>query len=145
MNDDEFCTNGVPGTDRHTHDVGDPCYGDSGGPIVSLRRGAPVLVGLVSTGTAQCATGSDIQPRLSAFTPFLKPYLPAAPAHDAPAGPSSPPAARATPTTAPAASGAGGRRTWSTLWVLFAAAVLAAALVARIVSGRRRRVDHPGP
>jgi secreted trypsin-like serine protease len=145
MNDDEFCTNGVPGTDRQAHDVGDPCYGDSGGPIVSLRSGAPVLVGLVSTGTAQCAAGSDIQPRLSAFTRFLKPYLRAAPAHDAPAGPSSPPAARATPRTAPAASGTGGRGTWSTLWALFAAVVLAAALVARIVSGRRGRVDHPGP
>jgi secreted trypsin-like serine protease len=146
MNDDEFCTNGVPGTDRHTHDVGDPCYGDSGGPIVSTRRGAPVLVGLVSTGTAQCATGSDIQPRLSAFTSFLKRYLPTTPADGAPAGPSNAPAAaRATPTTAPATSGGDGGGTWSTLWVLFAASVLAAALVARIASRRHRRVDHPAP
>ena len=146
MNDDEFCTNGVPGTDRHIHDVGDPCYGDSGGPIVSLRRGAPVLVGIVSTGTAQCATGSDIQPRLSAFSSFLKPYLPATPAHDPPSARSSAPAAaRAIPTTAPTVSGGGGGGTWSKVWVLFAAAALAAALVARIRSGRRRRVDHPGP
>jgi secreted trypsin-like serine protease len=146
MNNDEFCTNGVPGTDRHTHNVGDPCYGDSGGPIVSLQRGTPVLVGLVSTGTAQCATGSDIQPRLSAFASFLKRYLPATPADHAPDGPSRVPAtARANPTMASAAPGAGRGGTWSTLWALFTAAVLAAALVARIVPGRRKRGDHPDP
>ena len=145
MNDDEFCTNGVPGTDRHVHDVGDPCYGDSGGPIVSLRKGAPVLVGLVSTGTAQCATGSDIQPRLSAFASFLKPYLPAAPAQVAPATSAHSQAALKGATTASAVSRGGGSGTWSTVWVLFTAAVLAAALVVRIVTGRRRRVDPPAP
>ncbi len=148
MNDDEFCTNGVPGTDRHVHDVGDPCYGDSGGPIVSLRKGAPVLVGLVSTGTAQCATGSDIQPRLSAFSSFLKP-LPPGDARPPPTGSDvGRPCGRCRagdPDDGTRTSGGRGGGTWSTLWVLFAAAVLAAALVARIVTGRRRRVDHPGP
>jgi secreted trypsin-like serine protease len=143
MNDDEFCTNGVPGTDRHTDDVGDPCYGDSGGPIVSRRGGAPVLVGLVSTGTAQCATGSDIQPRLSAFATFLKPYLPDPPAHaatHAPDPPAAAPRARSSVT-----SGRAGHTVWSTAWVLFAALVLAAALAARLVFGYRHRRRGSGP
>ena len=80
LRNDEFCTNGIPGTEIVHAGLGDPCSGDSGGPIVATLHKRPVLVGVVSTGSKECGAGANIQPRLASYRSFLKSQV--APLHE---------------------------------------------------------------
>ncbi len=66
-----------------------PCSGDSGGPIVSrLPDGRLSVVGVISFGRNPggkllglvCGQGPTVSTRVSAFLPFIAPYLPPPPA-----------------------------------------------------------------
>lgn len=120
IRNDDFCTNGIPGTDRSRSGLGDPCAGDSGGPIVARLHHQPVLVGVVSTGSKVCGTGANIQPRLAAFRSFLESQV-------SPLRESDPPETQ----------GAGLRATWPT--VVGGAIVVIGAIALAVAGGIKRR------
>jgi hypothetical protein len=51
-----------------------PCDGDSGGPAFATIGGVEVVVGVTSSGDAQCSQGGH-DTRVDAYTSFLSPWL----------------------------------------------------------------------
>jgi hypothetical protein len=51
-----------------------PCEGDSGGPAFATIGGVEVIVGVTSSGDAQCSQGGH-DTRVDAFTSFISPWL----------------------------------------------------------------------
>lgn len=70
INDSELCAGESDGRDS--------CSGDSGGPLAIQQGGKWILVGIVSSGVADCGTAPGIYTRVSYYHSWVYTYVPRA-------------------------------------------------------------------